>query len=399
MNLRRFEDHSIGIALDELTTAAEIRALFEVFAVGKPVPFTVEGLAGTVDLSFPAALTRTGKYLTHEVFNRYHSEHELLRYMHRLESRDLSLVQSMIPLGSCTMKLNGTVEMIPVTWKGFSRIHPFAPPEQTLGYQDLCSQLEGWLAEITGFAAVSLQPNAGSQGEYAGLMVIRAYHRHRGESQRDVCLIPVSAHGTNPASAVTAGLKVVPVACDERGNVDLADLETKAELHRDKLAALMITYPSTHGVFEEGIRRICHIVHAHGGQVYMDGANMNAQVGLCRPGDIGADVCHLNLHKTFCIPHGGGGPGMGPIGVASHLAPFLPGHPVTKLGGKDAIGPVSAAPYGSASILAISWVYIALMGGDGLTKASKVAILNANYMAKRLEKEFPVLYTGKQGLV
>jgi len=399
MNLRRFEDHSIGIALDELTTAAEIRALFEVFAVGKPVPFTVESLAGTVDLSFPAALTRTGKYLTHEVFNRYHSEHELLRYMHRLESRDLSLVQSMIPLGSCTMKLNGTVEMIPVTWKGFSRIHPFAPPEQTLGYQDLCSQLEGWLAEITGFAAVSLQPNAGSQGEYAGLMVIRAYHRHRGESQRDVCLIPVSAHGTNPASAVTAGLKVVPVACDERGNVDLADLETKAELYRDKLAALMITYPSTHGVFEEGIRRICHIVHAHGGQVYMDGANMNAQVGLCRPGDIGADVCHLNLHKTFCIPHGGGGPGMGPIGVASHLAPFLPGHPVTKLGGKDAIGPVSAAPYGSASILAISWVYIALMGADGLTKATKVAILNANYMAKRLEKEFPVLYAGKHGLV
>jgi len=399
MNLRRFEDHSIGIALDELTTAAEIRALFEVFAVGKPVPFTVESLAGTVDLSFPAALTRTGKYLTHEVFNRYHSEHELLRYMHRLESRDLSLVQSMIPLGSCTMKLNGTVEMIPVTWKGFSRIHPFAPPEQTLGYQDLCSQLEGWLAEITGFAAVSLQPNAGSQGEYAGLMVIRAYHRHRGESQRDVCLIPVSAHGTNPASAVTAGLTVVPVACDERGNVDLADLETKAELHRDKLAALMITYPSTHGVFEEGIRRICHIVHAHGGQVYMDGANMNAQVGLCRPGDIGADVCHLNLHKTFCIPHGGGGPGMGPIGVASHLAPFLPGHPVTKLGGKDAIGPVSAAPYGSASILAISWVYIALMGADGLTKATKVAILNANYMAKRLEKEFPVLYAGKHGLV
>jgi len=399
MNLRRFEDHSIGIALDELTTAAEIRALFEVFAVGNPVPFTVESLASTVDLSFPAALTRTGKYLTHEVFNRYHSEHELLRYMHRLESRDLSLVQSMIPLGSCTMKLNGTVEMIPVTWKGFSRIHPFAPPEQTLGYQDLCSQLEGWLAEITGFAAVSLQPNAGSQGEYAGLMVIRAYHRHRGESQRDVCLIPVSAHGTNPASAVTAGLKVVPVACDERGNVDLADLETKAELHRDKLAALMITYPSTHGVFEEGIRRICHIVHAHGGQVYMDGANMNAQVGLCRPGDIGADVCHLNLHKTFCIPHGGGGPGMGPIGVASHLAPFLPGHPVTKLGGKDAIGPVSAAPYGSASILAISWVYIALMGADGLTKATKVAILNANYMAKRLEKEFPVLYAGKHGLV
>ena len=399
MNLRRFEDHSIGIALDELTTAAEIQTLFEVFAGAKPVPFTVERLVGTVDLSFPAALTRTSKYLTHEVFNRYHSEHEMLRYMHRLQSRDLSLVHSMIPLGSCTMKLNGTVEMIPITWKGFSRIHPFAPAEQTLGYQDLCAQLEGWLAEITGFAAVSLQPNAGSQGEYAGLMVIRAYHRHRKEGQRDICLIPVSAHGTNPASAVTAGLTVVPVACDERGNVDLADLEAKASQHRDKLAALMITYPSTHGVFEEGIRRICQIVHAHGGQVYMDGANMNAQVGLCRPGDIGADVCHLNLHKTFCIPHGGGGPGMGPIGVASHLAPFLPGHPVTKLGGKESIGPVSAAPYGSASILAISWVYIALMGGDGLTKASKVALLNANYMAKRLEKEFPVLYTGKHRLV
>ena len=399
MNLRQFEDHSIGIALDELTTAVEIQTLFEVFAGAKPVPFKVERLVGTVDLSFPAALTRTSKYLTHEVFNRYHSEHEMLRYMHRLQSRDLSLVHSMIPLGSCTMKLNGTVEMIPITWKGFSRIHPFAPAEQTLGYQDLCAQLEGWLAEITGFAAVSLQPNAGSQGEYAGLMVIRAYHRHRKEGQRDICLIPVSAHGTNPASAVTAGLTVVPVACDERGNVDLADLEAKASQHRDKLAALMITYPSTHGVFEEGIRRICQIVHAHGGQVYMDGANMNAQVGLCRPGDIGADVCHLNLHKTFCIPHGGGGPGMGPIGVASHLAPFLPGHPVTKLGGKESIGPVSAAPYGSASILAISWVYIALMGGDGLTKASKVAILNANYMAKRLEKEFPVLYTGKHGLV
>jgi glycine dehydrogenase len=398
-NLRRFEDDSIGIALDELTTAAEVQTLFEIFAGGKPVPFTAEDLVGAAGPGFPPTLTRTSKYLTHEVFNRYHSEHEMLRYMHRLQSRDLSLVHSMIPLGSCTMKLNGTVEMIPVTWKGFSRIHPFAPAEQTLGYQDLCSQLESWLAEITGYAAVSLQPNAGSQGEYAGLLVIRAYHRHRGESARDVCLIPASAHGTNPASAAMAGLKVVPVACDARGNIDLAELEAKARQHRDRLAALMITYPSTHGVFEEDIRRVCETVHAHGGQVYMDGANMNAQVGLCRPGDIGADVCHLNLHKTFCIPHGGGGPGMGPIGVAAHLAPFLPGHPVTKLGGKNAIGPISAAPYGSPSILTISWVYIALMGGDGLTKATKVAILNANYMAKRLEKHFPVLYTGKQGFV
>src|SRR5213083_1839357 len=399
MNLRRFEDHSIGIALDELTTAVEIQTLFEVFAGAKPVPFTVERLVGTVDLSFPAALTRTSKYLTHELFNRYHSEHAMLRYMHRLQSRDLSLVHSMIPLGSCTMKLNGTVEMIPITWKGFSRIHPFAPAEQTLGYQDLCAQLEGWLAEITGFAAVSLQPNAGSQGEYAGLMVIRAYHRHRKEGQRDICLIPVSAHGTNPASAVTAGLTVVPVACDEQGNVDLADLEAKASQHRDRLAALMITYPSTHGVFEEGIRRICQIVHAHGGLVYMDGANMNAQVGLCRPGDIGADVCHLNLHKTFCIPHGGGGPGMGPIGVAEHLVDFLPGHPVVNLGGENPIGAIAAAPWGSASILTISWMYIAMMGASGLTDASKLAILNANYLSKRLADYFPTLFKGHDGLV
>ena len=399
INLRQFEDGSLGVALDEVTTTAEIQTLFEIFGGGRPVPFSVEDLATKADYSFPPALARASKYLTHEVFNRYHSEHEMLRYMHRLESRDLSLVHSMIPLGSCTMKLNATVEMIPVTWKGFSRIHPFALPEQTRGYQELFQQLEGWLAEITGFSAVSLQPNAGSQGEYAGLMVIRAYHRHRSESQRDVCLIPVSAHGTNPASAVMAGLKVVPVACDERGNIDLGDLAAKAQQHRDRLAALMITYPSTHGVFEESVRRVCRIVHDSGGQVYMDGANMNAQVGLCRPGDIGADVCHLNLHKTFCIPHGGGGPGMGPIGVAAHLAPFLPGHPVTNLGGKDSIGPIAAAPYGSPSILTVSWVYIALMGSDGLTKATQVAILNANYMAKRLEKHFPIVYTGKNGFV
>jgi len=399
INLRRFEDGSLGIALDEATTAAEIQTLFEVFNDGKPAPFTVEELSGKVSFGFPDDLTRRSPYLTHEVFNRYHAEHEMLRYIHRLQARDLSLVHSMIALGSCTMKLNATVEMIPVTWKGFGRMHPFAPAEQTRGYQELFSQLERWLAEITGFAAVSLQPNAGSQGEYAGLLVIRAYHRHRGDKQRTICLIPVSAHGTNPASAAMVGMTVVPVACDEKGNVDLVDLEAKAIQHRDKLAALMITYPSTHGVFEEGVRRVCQIVHEQGGQVYMDGANMNAQVGLCRPGDIGADVCHLNLHKTFCIPHGGGGPGMGPIGVAAHLAPFVPGHPVTKLGGKDSIGPVSAAPYGSPSILPISWVYIAMMGAEGLTKATKVAILNANYMAKRLEKHFPVLYTGKQGFV
>ena len=399
INLRSFEDGSLGIALDEVTTAAEVQTLFEIFGGGRPVPFTVEDLAAKADFSFPPALARTSKYLTHEVFNRYHSEHEMLRYMHRLEARDLSLVHSMIPLGSCTMKLNATVEMIPVTWKGFSRIHPFAPPEQTRGYQDLFQQLESWLAEITGFSSISLQPNAGSQGEYAGLLVIRAYHRHRGEGQRDSCLIPVSAHGTNPASAVMAGLNVVPVACDERGNIDLGDLEAKAQQHRENLAALMITYPSTHGVFEESVRRVCRIVHDYGGQVYMDGANMNAQVGLCRPGDIGADVCHLNLHKTFCIPHGGGGPGMGPIGVAAHLTPFLPGHPITNLGGKDSIGPIAAAPYGSPSILTVSWIYIAMMGSDGLTKATQVAILNANYMAKRLEKHFPIVYTGKNGLV
>ncbi|WP_447975221.1 aminomethyl-transferring glycine dehydrogenase [Nitrospira sp. Kam-Ns4a] len=398
-NLRPFADGSVGISLDEATTLEELRTLLDIFAGDQPWPFTVEALAEQVDPGLPAPLVRTSRYLTHEVFNRYHSEHELLRYIHRLQARDLSLVHAMIPLGSCTMKLNATVEMIPVTWKGFSRIHPFAPEEQTQGYQELFAQLERWLAEITGFAAVSLQPNAGSQGEYAGLLVIRAYYRDRGEGRRDVCLIPVSAHGTNPASATMAGLRVVPVACDARGNVDLGDLEAKARAHRDRLAALMVTYPSTHGVFEEGIRRICAIVHEHGGQVYMDGANMNAQVGLCRPGDIGADVCHLNLHKTFCIPHGGGGPGMGPIAVAAHLAPFLPSHPLRRVGGAKAIGPVAAAPYGSASILPISWVYIALMGAEGLTKATQVAILNANYMAKRLEKHYPVLYTGQHGYV
>jgi glycine dehydrogenase len=399
INLRRYEDDSLGISLDEMSTEDEVRRLIEIFAGHDRLPFAVPELAGSAVTRFPANLARTTPYLTHEVFNRYHAEHEMLRYLHRLQSRDLSLTHSMIPLGSCTMKLNATTEMLPVTWPEFSRMHPFAPAEQSKGYQELFRQLEAWLAEVTGFSAVSLQPNAGSQGEYSGLMVVRAYHRSLGEFHRDVCLIPVSAHGTNPASAAMVGFTVVAVACDKQGNVDLADLEAKAVQHRERLAALMLTYPSTHGVFEPAVRRICQIVHTHGGQVYMDGANMNAQVGLCRPGDIGADVCHLNLHKTFCIPHGGGGPGMGPIGVARHLAPFLPGHPVTKLGGPQSIGPVSAAPYGSPSILTISWTYIALMGRDGLTKATQVAMLNANYMAKRLEKYYPILYTGASGLV
>ena len=399
MNLRRHDDDSLGIALDETTGEDDVRRLMEVFVGHERLPFAVRDLSQTVSTTYPANLIRTSPFLTHEVFNRYHSEHEMLRYLNRLQARDLSLTHSMIPLGSCTMKLNATAEMMPVTWPEFARMHPFAPLEQSKGYQELFRQLETWLAEITGFSAVSLQPNAGSQGEYAGLMVIRAYHRSQGEFHRDVCLIPVSAHGTNPASAAMVAMTVVPVACDAQGNVDLKDLEAKAAQHRERLAALMLTYPSTHGVFEVDVRRICQIVHTHGGQVYMDGANMNAQVGVCRPGDIGADVCHLNLHKTFCIPHGGGGPGMGPIAVARHLAPFLPSHPVTGLGGAESIGPVSAAPYGSPSILTISWVYIALMGRDGLTEATRVAILNANYMAKRLEKHYPILYTGTSGFV
>src|SRR5262245_52583745 len=399
INLRRHDDDSLGIALDETTGEDDVRRLMEVFVGHERLPFTIRDLSQTVSATYPANLARTSPFLTHEVFNRYHSEHEMLRYLNRLQARDLSLTHSMIPLGSCTMKLNATAEMLPVTWPEFARMHPFAPLEQSNGYQELFRQLETWLAEITGFSAVSLQPKAGSQGAYAGLMVIRAYHRSQGEFHRDACLIPVSAHGTNPASAAMVGMTVVPVACDAQGNVDLKDLEAKAAQHRERLAALMLTYPSTHGVFETDVRRICQIVHTHGGQVYMDGANMNAQVGVCRPGEIGADVCHLNLHKTFCIPHGGGGPGMGPIAVARHLAPFLPGHPVTGLGGEESIGPVSAAPYGSPSILTISWVYIALMGRDGLTEATQVAILNANYMAKRLEKHYPILYTGTSGFV
>lgn len=396
-NLRHYEDGTFGISLDETATLDDVEALFKTFSKDGRLWFTARELAEAHTVSIPAHFARTTPFLTHEVFNRYHSEHELLRYMHRLQSKDLSLVHSMIPLGSCTMKLNATAEMIPVTWPEFSRIHPFAPQEQTVGYDQLFQQLESWLSEISGFAAVSLQPNAGSQGEYAGLTVIRAYQEHRGEAQRNICLVPVSAHGTNPASAVIAGLKVVPVSCNDQGNIDVADLKAKTSQYQEHLAALMITYPSTHGVFEETIREVCGIVHEHGGQVYMDGANMNAMVGLCRPGDMGADICHLNLHKTFCIPHGGGGPGMGPIAVAKHLAAFLPGHPIRNPGGEQAIGAISAAPYGSPCILPISWAFIALMGKDGLTQSTKVAILNANYMAKRLEKDYTVLFTGKNG--
>jgi glycine dehydrogenase len=384
-NLREFGDESVGISLDETTTRADAEAILESFAGGAtfrlPLDQLLEHSSG-----LPDALRRTSPFLTHPVFNRYHSETEMLRYIQRLCSRDLTLAQSMIPLGSCTMKLNGTSEMLPVSWPKFARLHPFAPADQTRGYAELFRQLESWLAQIAGLSAVSLQPNAGSQGEYAGLLAIRAFHRSRGQEQRRICLIPTSAHGTNPASAVIAGFTVMPVACGADGDVEIADLRAKAEAHRDDLACLMITYPSTHGVFDEHVREICQIVHAHGGQVYMDGANMNAQVGLCRPGDIGADVCHLNLHKTFCIPHGGGGPGMGPIAVAAHLTPFLP-------------KAVSSAPYGSPLILTIPWVYIALMGADGLKRASQTAILNANYMAKRLGEFYPVLFTGSAGLV
>lgn len=398
INLRQFPDGSFGIALDEATTITDVSQLLTLFTDSPSLPFSLNDLAEQVGSSIPSTFQRHSPFLTHPVFHDYHSEHELLRYMYRLQSKDLSLVHSMIPLGSCTMKLNATAEMVPVTWPEFSRIHPFAPSDQAQGYQLLFQQLEAWLAEITGFEAVSLQPNAGSQGEYTGLMVIRAYQEERGQKERNICLIPVSAHGTNPASAVIAGLKVVPVACDTHGNIDIQDLEAKSAQYHDTLSCLMVTYPSTHGVFEEGIRKVCEIVHTHGGQVYLDGANMNAMVGLVHPGAFGADVCHLNLHKTFCIPHGGGGPGMGPIAVASHLAPFLPGHPLVQVGGPKGIGPIAAAPYGSPNILPISWVFIKLMGGEGLTKASQVAILNANYMANKLDKYYSMLFAGKNGM-
>jgi glycine dehydrogenase len=391
INLRRVKT-GLAVTLDETTQVGDVKDLIEVFT-GAALEGSLEDLGREVQVGVPEALARTSSFLTHPVFNRYHAEHEMLRYIKTLEGRDLSLTHSMIPLGSCTMKLNAASEMLPLTLPGFSNMHPFAPVDQAKGYHALAGELSDWLAEISGFKGVSLQPNSGAQGEYAGLLAIRGYHASKG-GLRDVCLIPVSAHGTNPASAVMVGFKVVVVACDEKGNVDLTDLEKKADEHKDRLAALMITYPSTHGVFEEEVKRICEIVHQRGGLVYMDGANMNAQVGLTRPADMGADVCHINLHKTFCIPHGGGGPGMGPICVAEHLIPFLPGHPLET---GSATGPVSAAPLGSASILTISWAYIAMMGADGLKLATEAAILNANYMAKKLSAHYSILYTGKHG--
>lgn len=395
----RYENGAIFLSFDEAKTLEDVKAVVEVFAksTDKKASVDFDVLVEGLTLELPASLARTSEYLTHPVFNQNHAEHEMLRYIKRLEAKDLSLVHSMISLGSCTMKLNATTEMIPVTWPEFGQLHPFAPQDQAAGYYELFQNLRNWLTEITGFADTSLQPNSGAQGEYAGLMVIRAYHMSRGDHHRNIALIPTSAHGTNPASAVMAGMKVVLVKCDEKGNIDVADLKEKAELHKNELASLMVTYPSTHGVFEEAIQEICQIIHDNGGQVYMDGANMNAQVGLTSPGMIGADVCHLNLHKTFCIPHGGGGPGMGPICVAKHLAPFLPGNPVVKTGGTEAITSISAAPFGSASILPISYAYIAMMGGEGLTNATKLAILNANYMKARLEAHYPILYTGANG--
>jgi glycine dehydrogenase len=391
----RIGDTTLGMALDETTTADDVEAVWRAFG-GKLVYADME--SGARD-ALPAELKRASSFLTHPVFHAHRSETELLRYMRKLSDRDLALDRAMIPLGSCTMKLNATSEMIPLTWPEFSNLHPFAPRAQAAGYHALFKRLEQWLCDITGYDAISLQPNSGAQGEYAGLLAIRGYHTARGEPHRKVCLIPSSAHGTNPASASMVGMEVVVVACDARGDVDVNDLRAKAEQHSKNLAAVMITYPSTHGVFEEHISEICEIVHGHGGQVYLDGANMNAQVGLSRPGDYGADVSHLNLHKTFCIPHGGGGPGMGPIGVKAHLAPFLSGHPTTDGTKVAAVGPVSAAPFGSASILTISYIYILMMSGEGLTRATEVAILNANYIANRLQPHFPVLYRNAKGRV
>ncbi len=403
INLRLLGDYAYGISVDETTSLQDIADLVEIFShiADHSGRFTDLGdLYRSIELSWPETLRRSSTYLTHPVFNSYHSETEMLRYLKRLENRDLSLAHSMIPLGSCTMKLNATAEMEAVTWPEFGQIHPFAPANQVKGYRQLIASLERWLCGITGFAAVSLQPNSGAQGEYTGLLTIRAYHRANGQGHRNIALIPSSAHGTNPASAVMAGMEVVVVKCDARGNIDLLDLQTKAEQYSDRLAALMVTYPSTHGVFEEAIRDVCQIVHDHGGLVYMDGANMNAQVGLTNPASIGADVCHLNLHKTFCIPHGGGGPGMGPIGVVEKLAPFLPKHPVVEgVGGSQGITPVAAAPYGSASILIISYAYIHLMGAAGLKQATAIAILNANYLKARLAEHYPPLYTNENGAV
>ncbi len=396
MNFRYLGGNRIGISIDETTTGEDITAILHVLAAATKKSFPGHGIEPET-LTWPTALIRTSPFLQHPVFNMHHSEHEMLRYIKKLENKDLSMVHSMISLGSCTMKLNATTEMIPVTWPELGHLHPFVPANQAKGYHELITHLEDWLKTITGFTGVSLQPNSGAQGEYAGLMVIRAYHASRNESHRNIALIPASAHGTNPASAVMAGMEVIVVKSDSEGKIDVADLKAKAEQHKNNLACLMVTYPSTHGVFEESIVEICQTIHASGGLVYMDGANMNAQVGLTSPANIGADVCHLNLHKTFCIPHGGGGPGMGPICVNDKLKSFLPGHPVVKTGGNQAITAVSAAPWGSASILAISYAYIAMMGGEGLTNATKMAILNANYVKELLSKHYPILYTGTHG--
>lgn len=399
VNFRYFGGGRIGIAFDEAKELSDVKQVLAIFAQaeGRTSNFDVDAHAETVEVSFPKELTRVSDFMDHPVFKLYQTEHEMLRYMKRLENKDLSLVHSMISLGSCTMKLNATAEMIPVTWPEFGQIHPFVPIDQAKGYTQLFEELDEWLSEITGFDTVSLQPNSGAQGEYAGLMTIRAYHQSRGDHHRNIALIPSSAHGTNPASAVMAGMEVVVVATDSHGNISSEDLTEKAEKYSGRLAALMITYPSTHGVFEHKVKEFCEIIHSNGGQVYMDGANMNAQVGLTSPGEIGADVCHLNLHKTFCIPHGGGGPGMGPIGVAKHLTPFLSGHSVIKTGGEHGISAISAAPFGSASILTISYAYIRMMGTEGLTDATKHAILNANYIKDRLKDHYPILYTGKTG--
>ena len=404
INLRECDADTLGISFDETTQRENLTALWRVFSTRAGESLQIDALDPVVSSCLPDTLRRTSAYLTHPVFHGYHSETEMLRYLRRLAARDIALDRAMIPLGSCTMKLNATTEMLPVTYHQFAALHPFAPLDQAQGYMQLFEELEDMLCAITGFDAFSLQPNAGSQGEYAGLLVIRKYHEGQGQAHRDVCLIPASAHGTNPASAAMAGLKVIVVACDECGNVDVADLEAKAAYHAEQLACLMITYPSTHGVFEEAIVEVCEIVHRHGGQVYLDGANLNALVGLCQPARVGADVSHVNLHKTFCIPHGGGGPGMGPIGVKRHLAPFLPDHPVVggvnpAAGHRETIGTVSAAPWGSASILSISWAYILMMGAEGLKRATQVAILNANYIAARLAPHYPILYTGKNGMV
>jgi glycine dehydrogenase len=395
----RYQDGKVGISFDEAKDLNDVELILGIFAsaAGKENRFDVHQNSGNISLSLPDELTRKTPYLEHPVFNSFHSEHEMLRYLKTLENRDLDLTHSMVSLGSCTMKLNATAEMIPITWPEFSKIHPFAPAGQVKGYRKLFDEMEAWLGEITGFSAVSLQPNSGAQGEYTGLMVIRAYHRDKNNGNRNVCIVPSSAHGTNPASAVMAGMEVVVTKCDEKGNIDPEDLRQKAEANKDRLAALMVTYPSTHGVFEENIREICDLIHEYGGLVYLDGANMNAQLGLTSPALIGADVCHLNLHKTFCIPHGGGGPGMGPIGVNDKLKPYLPSHPVVKTGGEKAIPAVAAAPWGSASILPISHAYIRMLGAEGLTRSSKIAILNANYLKDRLKEHYPVLYTGRTG--